>query len=126
MGHTAARLPDGRVLAIGGLAASNFTQNGVTYLRQESVAPSDLYDPGAAAWTLAATLNVSRAFHTATLLGDGNILVTGGVNVQSHDVISPTTVTVLGSAEIYVASSLRPKSRSSSRASSPTRPGSTS
>jgi len=108
-GHTAARLPDGRVLAIGGLAASNFTQNGTTYLRQESVAPSDLYDPGAAAWTVAAKLNVSRAYHTATLLGDGNILVTGGVNVQSHDVISPTTVTVLGSAEIYVASSPAPE-----------------
>jgi N-acetylneuraminic acid mutarotase len=108
-GHTATLRTDGRVLAIGGLAASNFTQNNVTYLRQESVAPSDLYDPGAAVWTVAAALNVSRAYHTATLLGDGNILVTGGVNVRSHDVISPSTLTVLGSAEIYVASSPAPE-----------------
>lgn len=56
------RLRDGKVLAVGG-----FNRH------------TDLYDPASGTWTPTGDLTVSgRRSHTATLLPDGRVLVTGG------------------------------------------------
>jgi hypothetical protein len=89
--HTATLLPDGRVLIAGGL--------GPAPPGSGALASAQLYDPQAAAWTDAATLNVGRAFHTATPLPGGGVLVAGGVSVSGGGAI----VTALASAEIYQA-----------------------
>lgn len=62
----AALLEDGTVLMIGG---------GNLY---GSVPDVDLYDPVAAAWRRAPSMTQARDGHTATPLGGGAVLVTGG------------------------------------------------
>ncbi len=68
--HTANRLPDGRVVVIGGITdTSNATR----------LNTAEVYDPVTNSWTL--YTNGSDSFrnqHTATLLQDGRILVVGG------------------------------------------------
>ncbi len=68
--HTATLLADGRVLLIGGMVS----------VRGDEVptATTELYDPTTGATTLGGRMSVARAGHTATLLGNGDMLVTGG------------------------------------------------
>ncbi|MFO1526453.1 MAG: kelch repeat-containing protein [Turneriella sp.] len=84
--HTATRLPNGRVLLIGGQSMSS----------QSAIV--QIFDPtgngGIGAFTAMTSLNVARAAHTTTLLNDGRLLVTGGHNSTGF----------LSSAELYDAS----------------------
>lgn len=84
-GHTATLLLDGRVLVVGGVGVEN-SLNGI-------LASSELYDPLTNSWSLAASLTTARWYHSATLLADGRVLVTGGT--------SGTGSTFLTSSEIY-------------------------
>jgi hypothetical protein len=69
-GHSAALLPDGMVLINGGSDSNNFGLPGFT---------AELFDPASGAFTTAASMATPRMFHTATLLGDGSVLVVGGL-----------------------------------------------
>ncbi|MFP2904849.1 kelch repeat-containing protein [Pyxidicoccus sp. 3LFB2] len=64
--HTAALLPDGRVLIAGGRNAS------------ASLATAELYDPPSGTWALTHPLAEARRGHTMTQLLDGQVLVVGG------------------------------------------------
>jgi hypothetical protein len=71
--HTATLLADGRILVSGGLPATfGPTLNTV-----------EIFDPGTdpvnGTWTVANPMNDGRAFHTATLLPNGTVLVAGGL-----------------------------------------------
>jgi N-acetylneuraminic acid mutarotase len=68
--HTATLLPDGRVL----IAAGDLIVPGKSTLLRGAEA----YDPASGAWHATGNLNIARAYHTATLLGNGQVLVTGG------------------------------------------------
>ena len=48
---------------------------------------AEVYNPALDIWSSVSAMNVSRAFHTATLLDDGRVLVAGGVGgmVQAHN-----------------------------------------
>src|SRR5262245_30446609 len=85
LGHTATLLPDGRVLLIGGMIS----------VRGDEVltASTEIYDPQKAATRPSGKLTTPRAGHTATLLPDGDVLVTGGGAGQQ----------TLISAELYQA-----------------------
>lgn len=80
--YTATLLRTGKVLVVGGCNAP--ACGGVT-------ASAELYDPATGAWTPTGGLNVPRDYQTATLLANGNVLITGGFGYAG----------TLTSAEIY-------------------------
>lgn len=91
--HTATLLRDGRVLVAGGVARAAGTTSVATPL-----ASVELYDPRTGMWSLAPlSLNVARHRHTATLLGDGRVLVTGGASCGAEEY----ETCPLDSAELY-------------------------
>lgn len=87
-GHTATALPDGRVLLVGGADE-----------RGEPLASGELFDPATGTFSAipGAWLATGRAYHAATLLADGRVLVTGGVVSAAG---RPPVAT--GSAELLV------------------------
>ena len=70
--HTATALADGRVLLVGGDDESGGHTAGA------NLSSAELYDPAAGTWSPAASATVARAQHDATLLPNGNVLVTSG------------------------------------------------
>jgi hypothetical protein len=94
-GHTATLLPDGTVLLTGGQ-----TFGGIRY---PSTATTAIYNPGAFNFTAAANMSVARAVHTATLLNNGQVLITGGTGFGSLNSISG-----ISSAELYTPAVLVP------------------
>ncbi len=69
-GHSATLLPNGKVLVVGG-HVGNCSANG-------ALASAELYDPSTGTWSFTGSLNGPRVGHTATLLGNGKVLVAGG------------------------------------------------
>ena len=90
--HSATLLSNGKVL----LAGSVFVDTNGTY-RSSNYA--DLYDPVAGTWTNTGFMNTARCRHTATLLPNGQVLITGGsfngvYNAQrSAELYDPLTAT---------------------------------
>jgi len=81
-------MADGRVLATGGgiEGAPGWS----------STASVEIYDPKTGRWTMGPPMMVARARHTATLLPDGEVLVSGGATTY-HGEIGSVTAT----AELY-------------------------
>lgn len=83
--HTATRLPDGHVLVAGGKGKTeDIATTGLT--------SAELYDPASGAWSTTGSMAQGRQDQTATLLGTGRVLVTGGFSLLDLP---------LGSAEAY-------------------------
>lgn len=70
--HTLTALPSGAAVAVGGVARDT-TGKITSYLKS-----AELFDPGSNTWKALTDLVVARAFHSATLLDDGRVLVAGG------------------------------------------------
>jgi trimeric autotransporter adhesin len=70
-GHTASMLPNGKVLAVGGIT------HGEAYLNSV-----ELYDPATNSWSAAPSIPTPRSSHTATLLRNGKLLVVGGYSLN--------------------------------------------
>ncbi|MEI7728714.1 MAG: kelch repeat-containing protein [Verrucomicrobiota bacterium] len=85
--HSGTVLPNGKVLVAGG---ETWRVNPVYISRTE------LYDPIVNSWALVSPMNDTRGLHTATLLTNGKVLVTGG----AWDVV-PYAVYTRSSAELY-------------------------
>ncbi len=107
-GHTATLLQDGRVLISGGGSSDGLNP-------RVTLASAQLFDPKTAAWSNAASLQVPRSLHTATLLGDGSVLAAGGSQLSSAERYHPdggggswSTVSDLTTARDTHAASLLP------------------
>jgi uncharacterized repeat protein (TIGR01451 family) len=89
--HTATLLQDGTVLLAGGGISETAT---ITV-----TGTADIYNPTTNAFTpLTAALAVPRAYHTATLIGDGTVVLAGGGNSSDPSV---GEFQALSSVEIY-------------------------
>ncbi len=80
--HATALLEGGLVLCIGGLSPSG------------TLASCQVYDPEKNEWYDAAPLSRPRSFHSATPLGDGKVLVLGGLDgnaLATASVFDPAT-----------------------------------
>ena len=85
---TATVLKDGRVLVAGGGSDGSSAS--------KSTNTAEIFDPATGNWTLTDSMAFSRALHTATLLADGEVLVTGGASTYHG-----SKGTVRATAEIY-------------------------
>jgi hypothetical protein len=114
--HTATVLKDGRVLIVGGR-----TDTG----SPPTTAKTSLYDPKTGTLTDGPLLKAARMDHSATLLGDGRVLVVGGasesgIGIASSELYDPNgnswsagpsmpsprmghTATVLASGDVLIA-----------------------
>jgi hypothetical protein len=118
------------VLVVGGLSADG---SGV----QSS---AELYNPATGRWTLTGSLRTPRRNHTATLLGDGTVLVAGGFGnswLQSAELYDPArgrwsraaamtvarenaSATLLGNGRVLVAGGGNPSGTPSAELYNPT------
>jgi hypothetical protein len=92
--HTATTLPDGRVLIAGGGVLGGVDRQGNRVVELSTTA--ELFDPATLAFTVVpGALVTPRTKHTATPLGDGRVLLAGGLGA------GPNGGTVLDSGEIF-------------------------
>jgi hypothetical protein len=102
--HTLTLLPNGQVLATGG-GTDSCAFNGCTFAG--TVATAELYDPASGAFSATGSMTVDREVHTATLLNDGRVLLTGGVRYGGIGLFYGPSA----SAELYTPSVLVPAPR---------------
>lgn len=90
LGHTLTVLGDGRVLAAGGTGPDQqgAAGGGQTLRPQDS---AEVYDPGAGTWERVRSMGAARFEHTATLLGDGRILIAGGLGPDGDDLAAQSS-----------------------------------
>jgi WD40 repeat protein len=88
-GHTATVLPNGEILIAGG--KDDFVQTIVT---AKALASTETYDPQSGTFSPSGNMASARTGHTATLLSNGKVLVTGGANatpMSSTEIYDPST-----------------------------------
>ena len=84
---TATRLPNGKVLVVGGYSPA----------LQTILNSAELYDPSTGTWSFTGSLNAPRLAHTATLLQNGKVLVAGGV----YNISPPVGNSYAETTELY-------------------------
>jgi Galactose oxidase, central domain len=99
--HSLTLLPNGQALVAGGETES-CAANACTFAG--SVATAELYDPATATFIPTADMTAKREIHTATLLGDGRVLIAGGDSYGGIGIYYGSTA----SAELYVPDVLIP------------------
>ena len=89
--QTATLLRNGTVLVAGGDTESCTIEG----CGSPALTETELYNPASGRWAIGASMKGARGYHTATLLGTGQVLVVGGCGDGSN------CFTPLSSAEIY-------------------------
>ncbi len=79
--HTTTALNDGRVLVTGGVTYGGQKPSGDYFTK--ILDSAEVYDPATGAWTTLPTMSNFRAAHSANLLPDGRVLITGGTKGNS-------------------------------------------
>ena len=87
--HTATRLPNGKILVVGGIHWASppvFAQGAPP---GSALDVAELYDPATGKWSVTDSLHTARYVHTATLLPNGQVLVTGGIGAKGSGNVPP-------------------------------------
>lgn len=101
-GPSTTLLANGKVLVAGGVYYTGTSPNLVVHY----LASAELYDPASGTFALTGSLHTARSSQTATVLGNGNVLLAGGQNdganggyLASSELYNPATgkFTVTGS-----------------------------
>ena len=107
-GHTATRLPDGKILIAGGRNST------CLYSCPERIwASAELYDPATGTFTPTGRMAQARYGHTATALPDGRVLIAGGTTPDLPDTDMSSSLELYDPATGTFASAgtmLRPRS----------------
>jgi hypothetical protein len=103
-GHSLTLLPGGKALAAGG---ETDMCNGGFCMFAGTVATAELYDPASGAFSATGNMTAARENHTATLLNDGRVLLTGGVAYGGINVFYGPAA----SAEVYTPEVIAPAPR---------------
>jgi len=80
--HTATLQNDGTVLIAGGLHTATVHCDLISCTKIVSSPIAEVFDPNTGTFTQTGELGTARHSHTATLLNDGRVLVTGGTNLS--------------------------------------------
>jgi Galactose oxidase, central domain/Kelch motif len=98
--HTATVLPSGLVVVAGGQTIQPGGAESVP------VASIEIYDPATGTFSPGGNLLVARRSHTATLLPDGQVLFTGGIDIngaiKSAEIYTPSTQTSTAVSDMSV------------------------
>src|SRR5271169_819054 len=98
--HTATQLKDGKVHVTGGaIIVSASCGNNCSTLAPVSLFSAELFNPATKTFTGTADLGTARFSHTATLLNNGSVLVTGGDDSKVNGRLQVSIV--LSTAELY-------------------------
>lgn len=91
-GHTHTLLPNGDVLIAGGMNGGTTSSAWLTNNQVPTVtATCNLYDPTTNSFTVTGGMSVARAFHGASVISNGEVLVTGGFTVDTFNgTVTPT------------------------------------
>ena len=79
--HTATLLPDGTVLLAGG----HIGEYGTPGYTADNVSSAEIYDPVTGGFSATGSMNTGRQWAVATLLADGQVLMTGGLQYDQYD-----------------------------------------
>jgi hypothetical protein len=95
--HTATLLTNGMVLVAGGVYSYQVYPGSDAYIGYILMNSAELYDPSNKTWTETGPMSTPRENHTATLLPNGQVLVTGGFGdngaLSSAELYDPATRT---------------------------------
>ena len=80
-GHTATRLPNGKVLVTGGQNATGV------------LASAEIFDPATGMFNATGNMGTARVGHTATLLKDGTVFIAGGSADARAEIFTPASGT---------------------------------
>ena len=97
-GATATLLPDGDVLVAGGATEASLAGGDFIFT---SLANAELYNPATGTWQATTSMNIPRFGGTATLLANGTVLVAGGSDTRSGQIVNNSDAVPQASAEIY-------------------------
>jgi hypothetical protein len=94
--HTATLLPDGKVLITGG-ESNDCSSNGSCGFFIGSLSSAEVYDPSTGSFATGGDMNARRDSHQATILRNGDVLITGGLYYGGINLFYGS----LASAELY-------------------------
>lgn len=94
--HSASLLPDGRVLIAGGVGIERLDASQVPVL--ETLRTAYIFDPRTNSFSMVGSLTTPRAYHQATVVGGGRVVLAGGLDsnlnsLATADVFDPLTNT---------------------------------
>jgi uncharacterized delta-60 repeat protein len=99
--HTTTLLPNGKALVAGG-----FGPAGVGLPGNFPLPKAELYDPASGTWANTGSMHAARAYHTATLLANGKVLVAGGApSSASSELYDPVGGTWTTTGNMHAARS---------------------